>query len=129
MRMRMHMHAQAQAMSIHGHMAHTPSNQDVPPEVLPLRKERNSQQGVKVESLNQQPEEACHDAVLEENHHGLAAHLWGQNETQLKLQVVLMGLIPLVATSRPPTPANSLRWPLTKRRGGLSTSFCWAQPE
>lgn len=48
----MHMHAQAQAMSIHGHMAHTPPNQDVPPEVLPLREEGNSQQGVKVEALH-----------------------------------------------------------------------------
>lgn len=56
-------------------MARTPANQDVPPEVLPLREEGNSQQGVKVEALHQQPEETCHDAVLEENHHGLAAHL------------------------------------------------------
>lgn len=99
----MHMHAQARAMSIHGHMAHTPSNEDVPPEVLPLGEEGNSQQGVKVEALHEQPEEACHDAVLEENHHGLAAHLWGQNRIQLKLQVESMGLITLIATITPNT--------------------------
>lgn len=86
MHMHMHMHAYAQAMSIHGHMAHTPSNQDVPPEVLPLREEGHSQQGVQVEALHEQPEETCHDAVLEENHHGLAAHLWGQNKIRMKLQ-------------------------------------------
>lgn len=56
-------------------MAPTPTNHDVPPEVLPLREEGDSQQGVEIQALHQQPEVAGHDAVLEEDHHGLAAHL------------------------------------------------------
>lgn len=68
-----------QAISIHRHMArtlvHTPADQDVPPEVFPLGEEGNGQQSVKVDALHQQPEVTRHDAILEENHHRLAAHL------------------------------------------------------
>lgn len=53
----------------------TPANQDVPPEVLPLRKEGDDQQGVKIQPFHQEPEEVGHDTVLEKNHHGLAAYL------------------------------------------------------
>lgn len=53
----------------------TPTNQNVPPEVLPLREEGDRQQSVKVETLNQQPEVTRHDPVLEEDHDGLAADL------------------------------------------------------
>ena len=56
-------------------LARTPTNQDVPPEVLPLREEGNSQQSVEIKALHQQPEVTRHDAVLEEDHHCLAAHL------------------------------------------------------
>lgn len=56
-------------------LARTPTNQDVPAEVLPLREEGHGQQSVEVEALHQQPEVTRHDAVLEEDHHRLAAHL------------------------------------------------------
>lgn len=54
---------------------HTPTDQDVPPEVFPLREEGDGQQSVEVEALYQQPEETCHDAIMEENHHCFAAQL------------------------------------------------------
>lgn len=53
----------------------TPTDEDVAPEVFPLREEGDGQQRVEVEALHQQPEEARHDAVMEENHHCLAARL------------------------------------------------------
>lgn len=53
----------------------TPANQNVDPEVFPLREERDGQQGMKIKSLHQQPEETGHYTVLEENNHGLAANL------------------------------------------------------
>ena len=56
---------------------HTPPYQNIPPEVLLLREEWDSQQGVKVQTLHQEPEIAGHDAILEEHDHHLAAHLWG----------------------------------------------------
>lgn len=57
---------------------HTPTNQDVPPEVFPLGKEGDGQQSVEVEALHQQPEETRHDAIMEENHHCFAAQLEGK---------------------------------------------------
>ena len=46
----------------------TPSNQDVPPEVFPLRDEGQGQQGLQVHALHQQPEVIGQDAELEEGH-------------------------------------------------------------
>lgn len=71
-------HASDQYSSTYGgerRLARTPANQDVPPEVFPLGEEGNGQQSVKVDALHQQPEVTRHDAILEENHHRLAAHL------------------------------------------------------
>lgn len=53
----------------------TPADQDVCPEVLPLREERDGQEGVKIKTFHQQPEEAGHDTVLEEHNHHFAANL------------------------------------------------------
>ena len=44
---------------------HTPADEYVPPEVLPLGEEGDGEQGVQVEALHQQPEEVGHDTVLE----------------------------------------------------------------
>lgn len=49
-------------------LARTPTNQDVPPEVLPLRDEGQGQQGLQIHALHQQPEVICQDAELEERH-------------------------------------------------------------
>lgn len=46
----------------------TPSNQNVPPEVLPLGHERQGEQSLQVHALHQQPEIICQDAELEESH-------------------------------------------------------------
>lgn len=46
----------------------TPSNQDVPPEVFPLRDEGQGQQGLQIHALYQQPEVIGKDAELEESH-------------------------------------------------------------
>lgn len=53
----------------------TPADQNVSPEVLPLREERNSQQCVKIKAFHQQPEETGHNTVLEEHNHYFAANL------------------------------------------------------
>lgn len=53
----------------------TPSNQDVPPEVFPLRDERQGQQGLQIHALNQQPEVISQDAELEESYGWLACCL------------------------------------------------------
>lgn len=53
----------------------TPAYQDVSPEVLFLRKERDGQQRVKIKAFHQQPEETGHDKILEEHHHYFAANL------------------------------------------------------
>lgn len=53
----------------------TPANQDVCPEVLPLREERDGQEGVEIKTFHQQPKETGHDAVLEEHNHHFAANL------------------------------------------------------
>ena len=54
---------------------HTPTDQDVAPEVFPLIEEGDGQQSVELEGLHQQPAETRHDAIMEENHHCFAAHL------------------------------------------------------
>lgn len=53
----------------------TPANQNVRPEVLPLREERHCQKSMEIKAFDQEPEETGHYAVLEEDHHGFAAHL------------------------------------------------------
>lgn len=53
----------------------TPADQDVRPEVLSLREEGDGQEGVKIKTFHQQPEEIGHDAVLEEHNHHFAANL------------------------------------------------------
>lgn len=50
----------------------TPSNQDVPPEIFPLRDEGQGQQRLQVHALHQQPEVIGQDAELEESHGWLA---------------------------------------------------------
>ncbi len=53
----------------------TPSNQDVPPEVFPLRNKGQGQQGLQIHALHQQPEVIGQDAELEEGHRRLACCL------------------------------------------------------
>lgn len=53
----------------------TPANHGVPVEVSPLGEEGLHQQGEEVQALDEQPEVVGHDAVVEENHYGLALHL------------------------------------------------------
>lgn len=55
----------------------TPSNQNVPPEVLPLGHKRQGEQGLQVHPLHQQPEIICQDAELEESHGWLTGCLQG----------------------------------------------------
>lgn len=61
----------------------TPANQDVGPEVFPLREEGDGQQRVKVEAFHQQPEEAGHYTVLEEHHHNFAANLHVEGKSSI----------------------------------------------
>lgn len=79
-----------QAICIHQHLVErvtrTPTNQDVPPEVFLLREEGNSEQSVQIEPLHQEPEETRHDAILEEHHHYLAAHLQGRQNVRGLIQ-------------------------------------------
>lgn len=60
----------------------TPADQDVSPEVFPLGEERDGQQSVQIETFHQQPEEAGHDAVLEEHDHHFAADLGKDGKAQ-----------------------------------------------
>lgn len=53
----------------------TPADEDVCPEVLPLREERDGQEGVKIKTFHQEPEETGHDTILEEHNHHFAANL------------------------------------------------------
>lgn len=53
----------------------TPADQSVCPEVLPLREERDGQEGVEIKTFHQQPEETGHDTILEEHYHHFAANL------------------------------------------------------
>lgn len=53
----------------------TPADQDICPEVLPLGEERDGQEGVKIKTFHQQPEETGHDTILEEHNHHFAANL------------------------------------------------------
>lgn len=62
----------------------TPADHNVSPEVLPLGEERDSQQCVKIEAFHQQPEEAGHDAVLEEHNHCFAANLANTEQKKKK---------------------------------------------
>lgn len=50
------------------HPVLTPSDQNVPPEVFPLRDESEGQQGLQIHALHQQPEVICQDAELKESH-------------------------------------------------------------
>lgn len=72
---RSRLHEESQPRVLDAGTAPTPTDEDVAPEVLPLREEGDGQQSVEVEALHQQPEEARHDAIMEENHHCFAAHL------------------------------------------------------
>lgn len=53
----------------------TPTNQNIPPEVLPLWEERDGQQSMKIQTFHKEPEEACHNAILEKDNHSFAANL------------------------------------------------------
>lgn len=53
----------------------TPADQDICPEVLPLGEEGDGQEGVKIKTFHQQPEETGHDTILEEHNHHFAANL------------------------------------------------------
>lgn len=53
----------------------TPSGQKVPPEVLLLRDEGESEQGLQVHAFHQQPEVISQDAELEESYSRFTRHL------------------------------------------------------
>lgn len=54
---------------------HTPSEEHKHLQALPFWEEGDGEECVKVEALYQQPRIVGHDAVLEEDHDQLAAHL------------------------------------------------------
>lgn len=54
---------------------HTPSEGNKSPEALPFGEEGDDEESVKVEAFHQQPGVVGHDAVLEESHDQLTAHL------------------------------------------------------
>lgn len=56
----------------------TPADDDVPPEVFLLEGEGESEQGLQVHPLHQEPEVVCQDAELEEGHSRLTGSLPGQ---------------------------------------------------
>lgn len=53
----------------------TPSSQNVPPEIFPLRDEGESKQRLQVHALHQQPEVISQDAELEESYSRFTRHL------------------------------------------------------
>lgn len=53
----------------------TPSSQNVPPEVFPLRDKGESEKRLQVHALHQQPEVISQDAELEESYSRFACHL------------------------------------------------------
>lgn len=53
----------------------TPSCQNVPPEVFPLRDEGKREQRLQVHALHQQPEVISQDAELEEGYSRFTRHL------------------------------------------------------
>lgn len=56
-------------------MSPTPTNQNVPPEVLPLRDEGEGEERLQVHALHQQPEVITEDAELEEGYGSLTHYL------------------------------------------------------
>lgn len=64
---------------------HTPSEGNKSLEALPFREERDDEECVKVEAFYQQPGVVGHDAVLEESHDQLTAHLDRERQVSPRL--------------------------------------------
>lgn len=82
----------------------TPADDDVPPEVFLLENKGESQQGLQVHPLHQQPEVVGQDAELEERHGRFTGSL--QEEKQ----------------PEPGAPLMTIIWSLTNGDGGVGGS-------